>query len=307
MITLGPGRLWRRVSNRISLGMAAASADAFLASYPKSGRTWFRFILANYFSIAAGLGRDVTLHSMFAIVPNFATDEARGIPAFQFREKRPDVPLILVSHNSYRWRVFLSRPVIFMVRDPRDVMVSAYFHATRHKHRYANDISSFLRDPREGLPRLIRYINGWATGLEGHRHLLLSYEHLSAEPETATAGVLRFLGRPVDVQAVAQAVERSRFDVMRDLERREGLPAHSYDTSDDEALRMRRGKPGGFADYLTRADLGFIENTLAAGLIPAAKALLLGTGYRAGGLPPEELSSILTGCSIVDAVPNMAP
>lgn len=286
MMKVVPGRLWRRVSDRISLGMAAATTDAFLASYPKSGRTWFRFILANYFNIAAELGRDVTLHSMFAIVPNFAADGTRGIPAFQFRERRPDLPLILVSHNRYRWRVFLSTPIIFMVRDPRDVMVSAYFHATRHKHRYAEDIGTFLSDARQGLPRFIDYINGWAEGLAGHRHLVLTYERLSAEPEAVTADALRFLGCPIDARALKLAVEQSRFDVMRDLERREGLPAHSYDTSDDEALRMRRGKAGGFLEYLAPEHLTYIEETLAAGLTPAAKALLLQTGFRAGGLPP---------------------
>ena len=73
------------------------------------------------------------------------------------------------------------------------------------------------------------------------------------------------------------------------------------------ARRLRARGVERFADYLTPADLGFIESTLAAGLTPAAKALLLRTGYRAGGLPLEEPSPILAGCSIVDAVPNMAP
>lgn len=279
------GRLWRRLSNRVSLGIAAAAADAFLASYPKSGRTWFRFILSNYFNIAAGLGRDVTLHSMFGIVPNFAPDEARGIRAFEFQDRPKDLPVILVSHNSYKRRVFLNAPVIFMVRDPRDVLVSAYFHATRHKHRYDADMASFLADPGHGLPRLVDYLNGWAAGLPGHRHLLLSYERLSDDPEAATARALRFLGQPVDEKAVTQAVERSHFEVMRRLERRDGLPAHDYDTADDEALRMRRGKAGGYIEYLSPADLDFIQDGLSTGLTSAAAALLGESGYPAGGLP----------------------
>lgn len=275
-----PIRIWRRTWNRVRLLSAAGRADGFLASYPKSGRTWFRFILANYLDFAGDLGVGVNLHSMFAVVPNFDFDPVRGVRAFRFAERRPGIPLILVSHHPYRRLLFRGQPVIFMVRDPRDVMVSAYFHATRHKHRFAGDMASFLRDPRQGLPSLVRYLNAWAEGLRRHRHVVLSYERLSADPEAAAAQALTFLGCAVDAGAVRRAVEASRFEAMREREIEGGIPAHDYDRGDQESLRMRRGKVGGFADYLQADEVAFVEDRCAATLTPRAKALLAPTGFR---------------------------
>lgn len=274
-----PLRLWRRARNRARLLAAAGRADSFLASYPKSGRTWFRYILSNYLDLAGGLGVGVDLHSMFAVVPNFDFDPVRGVPAFRFTD-RPGAPLVLVSHHRYRRLLFRGRPVIFMVRDPRDVMVSAYFHATRHKHRFAGDVPAFLRDPKQGLPDLVRYLNAWAAGLARHRNLVVSYERLTADPEAVTGEALGFLGCPVDAEALRRAVEASRFQAMREREIAGGIPAHDYDRSDGESLRMRRGKVGGFTDYLAAGEVSQIEAGCATGLTAAAKALLAPTGFR---------------------------
>ena len=129
----------------------------FFNSYRKSGRTWFRFILANYFSSIYGLGIKVDLHNQFAVVPNFDFDAVRGIPSFKAKNWPAAMPLIPVSHHPYDSIFFRRRRVIFMIRDPRDVMVSAYFHETRHKHRFSGDMSTFLQDRKLGIPAWVRY------------------------------------------------------------------------------------------------------------------------------------------------------
>lgn len=277
-----PERIIRRARKRVQLTSAAVAADAFLTSYPKSGRTWFRYILSNYFSASAGLDAEVSLHNMFRIVPNFAVDAVRGIPAFRACGEEAGVPLILVSHNNYRQTIFLRAPVVFMVRDPRDVLVSAFFHATRHKGRFSGDFDAFIADKDQGLPVLVRYLNGWAAGLPRHRHFILTYERLTDAPEETTADVLRFLRCDVDREKVELAVALSRFEAMQDRERQEGIPDHSYDVNDSEALRMRKGKVGGHADYLTPAQAALIEAKLASGLTPAARAMVAQTGCRLG-------------------------
>jgi Sulfotransferase domain len=278
LITSLARRVWRKGTNHIRLRARSVTADAFLASYPKSGRTWFRFILSNYFDRAENLGANVNLHTMFSVLPNYALDEVRGMGAFQYADRRPDVPLLLVSHFPYRRFLFHDRPVIFMVRDPRDVMVSAYFHATKHKHRFGGDMTQFLEDPEQGVADFVRYINGWAEGLQRHRHFILSYEKLQADDEAQTANVLRFLRCNVDMPALREAVAASRFSAMRDLEKAEGIPDHEYDRADDESLRMRRGRAGGFTDYLTPAHVAFIETMLRQQLSAEAKRVICESG-----------------------------
>jgi alcohol sulfotransferase len=170
--------------------------------------------------------------------------------------------------------------MVFMVRDPRDVVVSAFFHATRQKRRFQGDIGDFLSNRTHGVPALVDYLNGWAVGLSRHPHFLLSYERLTADTEAATADVLRFLRCPVDESALRQAVAVSQFEAMRDREVQNGLPSHEYDRTDSESLRMRRGQVHGYGDYLSPDDIRRIEQACSSGLNPAAKMMLQSTGME---------------------------
>jgi hypothetical protein len=54
----------------------AALATGFLCSYPKSGRTWIRFALANLLTSIHHLDRSVDLGSLFELLPNMDGHEA---------------------------------------------------------------------------------------------------------------------------------------------------------------------------------------------------------------------------------------
>ncbi|KQQ86661.1 sulfotransferase domain-containing protein [Aureimonas sp. Leaf324] len=273
-------RAFRKIDRRVRMTWAAVEADTFLVSYPKSGRTWFRFILSHYFASVAREEATVDLRGMFGVVPNYDLDPVRGIPAFRYRHRRSEVPLILVTHHLYRRSLFLNRPIIFMVRDPRDVLVSAYFHATRHKHRFVGGIDDFIADEEQGALALVRYLNAWGWGLPHHRSIVLSYEALTAETEGASARVIEFLGFPPRPELLRRAVEASRFEAMREREIEQGLPAHTYDRGDAESLRMRRGVAGGFRDYLSETQADNILAICERQLTSAAKALVSKTGLR---------------------------
>jgi Sulfotransferase domain len=220
---------------------------------------------------------------MFSVLPNYALDEGRGMGAFSYEGARPKMPLVLVSHFPYRRLLFGNKRIIFMVRDPRDVMVSAYFHATKHKHRFAGDMTQFIEDPKQGIADLIRYLNGWAKGLQRHRHFILSYERLQADAPLQTEKALRFLGCEVDRIALDEAIRASQFKAMREMEKAEGIPDHDYDRGDEESLRMRRGKAGGFTEYLTPENASLVERTLSFKLSPEAKDLVRETGLDLAG------------------------
>lgn len=269
-------RSGRQADDRF-LQAAIGGIDAVLASYPKSGRTWLRFALSCYFDRVAGLGVSPDLATTFRILPNLDRDPLRGLPGFAYRDD-PAVPLIAVTHRPYEPELLQDRPIIFLVRDPRDVMVSAYFHATRHKGRFDGTIKAFIADVDQGLPPFLRYLNGWADGLQRHRHHVVSYEAMSANQAQAIGDILAFLALPCDLDVVHHAVEASRFETMRETERRSGIPGHSYDRSDSESLRMRKGKVAAFGDYLDEEDIARIEDGCARGLTAPARALVAATG-----------------------------
>jgi len=272
----------RRWRDEPRLSVAAKRADAFLISYPKSGRTWLRYLLSCYFAERAELGFQPDLESMFRVLPNFDLDPVRGIGAFAGEKRRDLMPLVLVSHLTYKNGLFRNLPVILLVRDPRDVIVSAYFHATRHKKVFSGDIGSFLDDPTYGLPALTRFLNSWAEGLRGRRHLLVSYELMLREPATTVAAVLDFLGAEIRDDAMYRAIEAAQFDRMRARERDQGIPGHDYDRNDTLSLRMRSGKAGGFAEWLSPGQSAWILAQCRQGLTPDAQALLAATGLDLG-------------------------
>jgi Sulfotransferase domain len=267
----------KQVAKEALIALAFARAAGAIASYPKSGRTWLRFILANYFDLVFDLGLAIDLHSMFRVIPNDQLDEVRGRRAFRF-ERRPGMPFLFASHAPYRRALFAGKRVLFMLREPKDLMVSAYFHKARHGGGYQGGIKPFLRDPQHGVADYVRYSNRWAERLAAHSHLVTSYERLAADSEQVVLAVLGLFEVRVDRAALAEAVARSRFERMRALEVAKGVPGHQYDRGAAEASRMRKGKIGGFRDHLDDDDVAFVDQGCRAGLSLAARQLLAGVG-----------------------------
>jgi alcohol sulfotransferase len=122
---------------------------------------------------------------------------------------------------------------------------------------------------------MIDYLNGWGEGLQRHRHLVLSYEQMSADPLAASRQALGFLGIPVNEHALERAVAAASFDRMRSLELRDGLPAHEYDRNDPQSLRMRKGKVGGHTETLSEENIAAIRAACAQRLSPGARRLFV--------------------------------
>ena len=262
----------------MALRRAAAEADAFLCSYPKSGRTWLRYVLSHYLDEVHALGADIDLQTTFSLVPNFDGDPVRGIPAFRAGPASGRAPMVLVSHLRPSRPLFRDRPVIFMTRDPRDVVVSAFYHATEHKKRFAGTMEAFLAHPELGLPAFVAYHGRWGAALLQRPHVVVTYEALTAESVATVRRIVDFLGWPVDVAAIEKAVAMSSFDRMRRAEMRSGVPGHAYDRGNEEALRVRKGRIGGFRDDLSDAQARLVLDRVSAGLPPRVHRLL---GYDA--------------------------
>ncbi|WP_428630650.1 sulfotransferase domain-containing protein [Sphingopyxis sp.] len=268
----------RRLRNRRFLERATPSVSAFLVSYPKSGRTWLRYLLSCYFAKVAGLGFEPDLRSTFRILPNFDRDAERGLPAFLGRELNVVLPLIAVSHRQFDAPLFSKRPTIILVRDPRDVCVSAYFHETKHKQRFSDTIGEFIEDQEYGVPAIVRYHNGWAKGLAESRSLVVSYEEMSSSTDAVVRRILNFAGVPIDETALGEAIEKARFSKMQKTEKETGIPGHNYDRGDGDSLRVRKGKVGGYADTLSDSDAFRVLEICRNSMIPEAKLLLRQSG-----------------------------
>jgi estrone sulfotransferase len=183
--------------------------DVFVLSYPRSGNTWTRFLLASLVSGRA----DVSFLNIEKIIPDIYRN-----PELRLRLMRR--PRILKSHEHFDSRY---RRIIYIVRDPRDVLISFYnyqimMNRITEQHSLADYTARFLDG---GVPfgSWEDHVQGWLTAWEGQDDfLLVRYEDLHREPIPQLEGIARFLGLACDQAALETAVSRCSADAMRKLE-----------------------------------------------------------------------------------------
>src|SRR5277367_1240233 len=100
--------------------------DTFLVAYSKSGNTWTRFLLENLLYPE----RQVTFLNIPELIPHFDV-----MPKRFFRDMAR--PRVINCHEAFRPHY---KKVIYVVRDPRDVVVSL-FHFQRKRNVIEDDYS----------------------------------------------------------------------------------------------------------------------------------------------------------------------
>jgi hypothetical protein len=195
--------------------LAVRPDDTFLVSYPRSGNTWTRFLIANL------------LHPNDAV--SFANIE-RLIPDCEAHSnlflRRLPSPRVIKSHEYFDHRY---RRVIYIVRDPRDVALS-YYNFQR-KYRQIPDeypltqyVSNFVsgRINSADWGTWAENVGTWLVREGDAGFLLLRYEDMMADPVQALAKVARFFTLEPAADLLAAAVERSAAPRLRELERTQG-------------------------------------------------------------------------------------
>ena len=244
-------------------------ADAYVISYPKSGRTWLRVLLAKALCLHYGFGEKHLLDT-----PELT--ETAGVLRTDFHHDQTELGAYLdyMSLPEDK-RVYRDKKVVFLARDPRDVLVSGYFEATRRSFlfdgnpvKFDGSLSEFVRSPVFGARKLAVFYEIWARNQAmPKRFLLIRYEQLHAHPQELLREVLRFLGAGmVGQEHIAEAVAYASFENMRRLERANVFHdprLQPGNLSESESYKVRRGVVGGFVDYLPEADIAYIDHEFA--------------------------------------------
>lgn len=252
-------------------------ADCVVVSFGKSGRTWLRVMMSRFYQV-----RDDLPERMLIGFDNF-------------HRRRPAVPKIFFTHDNYVEDYtghrgskidYRGKKVVLLVRHPADVAVSQYFHwrfrMSRRKMaingypRPGEEISvfDFIQSKGGGLPTILRFMKLWAAEVVDNRDVLIvRYEDLRSRPEQELARLLEFIGTPGSDAQVAEAVRFASFNNMRKLEEKRtfwlsGGRMKPKDTNNPDSYKVRRGKVGGFRDYLKDAEVEQVENQLELALDP---------------------------------------
>jgi hypothetical protein len=236
-------------------------ADVYVVSYPKCGRTWLRVLVGKTLCEQFGLDEDrifktLELTRAAKILPTkFVHDGTGGVAGIKWYEQERDKSR------------FKDKKVALLVRDPRDVVVSSYFQATKRMHAYAGSLREFVRDECFGIRTVVAMYGAWEENRNVPRDfLLLRYEDMHRDPAACLRSLLDFmeLGHP-DEAAIAAAVRYGAFENMRRLERSGSFERKLSpgDPGDDESYKVRRGRVGGYTDYLSTDDIAYVERVVA--------------------------------------------
>lgn len=179
--------------------------DTLLGSYPNSGDTYLRFLVANL------MHPDRTID--FGNLNQLIIDPTVTIRRDVDRAPRPR---IVKTHRSFDPRY---RRVIYLVRDPRDVALAQYrrLQASGNEFALADFTGYFLNgDLNRSLGSWGENVGSWLAGRSRYPgFILLRYEDLLADPAHELTRVAEFAEWPATPSMISQAIERSSDDKIR--------------------------------------------------------------------------------------------
>jgi len=218
-------------------------SDMFFAAYPKSGTTWARFVL---FEMLSGMpsGFKATNQQMPGV----------GLHHNALR-LLPSGGRLVASHEYYRNDY---RRSIYMVRDPRDVLLSEFAFLSALEY-YNDDLDSFVNT---FLFTVVSAYGPWHKNVtswldspiaSNGNMLLVRYEDLRKNPVPLFAQMADFLGANVPEEKIRQAVENNSIQNMRKKEDREPVRASI------KGRFVRDGKIRGWVSKLTPEQVALID------------------------------------------------
>jgi len=227
--------------------------DTFIVSFPKSGNTWTRFLIANLLQLEPR----ITFLDMERLVPS-PDGQAR-----RFFKAMPR-PRIIKEHASFDPQY---KNVIYIVRDPRDVIISGYNFLLKgeiidESYPYMTFVDEFIRGIRSHVGSWGENVASWlATRANSPRFLLLRYEDMLSETAGELKKVADFLGLQVSDSHLSEAVTRSSADNMRKLEKMHGDNwAQNRHMKRKDIPFVRAAKAGGWRSTLPQPAVAAIES-----------------------------------------------
>jgi hypothetical protein len=227
--------------------------DVFLVSYPKSGNTWTRFLVANL----AYPEQQVDFSTI-----NHLTPDPEAATKRELAQARR--PRIIKSHAYFDPRY---PRVIYIVRDPRDVLLSEYHFDIKRQLIGENfPLEDYV--PRFLARKTEHNYGTWGENVGSWfyvRHkspdfLLVRYESLLSDGMLELGRIAEFIGIPSDREQLKLALERSSADRMRELEKKQAhLWSSTKETRQDKPF-VRAAKAGGWKMELPVACATVVES-----------------------------------------------
>lgn len=233
---------------------------ALIISVPKSGRTWLRFIISKVFSDFYGVPQMLDIVKM--------------------KKSNKDIPEIIFSHEGsdfysnfnkqkevvLNFSKYKNKRIIFLVRDPRDIIVSYYYQIKYRENKFQGSITEFIRSEDFGIVRIIDFLNEWALNRNCIKNLkFIKYEDMLKNTQLVIEDLFAFLDLKIDKDIIKSAVEYSSFSNMRKIEKESNFldeRIQARDKNNQDSYKVRKGKSGNYKEELKYDDINYVNRKM---------------------------------------------
>jgi len=262
----------------------------WLASYPKSGNTLTRALVASYFFSKDGnfnfnliknilqfpdlglfrrLGVDVKNEKQ--VIKNYikAQESINIKNSVQFLKTHSY--LFNIQNNPFT-DLNNSLGVVYIARDPRNVLLSASHHNQKSHEATAEDlINGHVLGKNDGTKPLVYSgtwsgnFNSWKSFKDANKYLLVKYEDLINDKEKTFFKILKFLSMlkkvdfVLDKKKFQNVLESTDFQNMQKLENEQGFAESMVDKKTGKKIKFFH--LGGKNDWKTSLDIN-LQNKL---------------------------------------------
>ena len=241
-----------------------ASLDQFgyiIVSYPKSGRTWLQKMIIEAICLERGIKEkinDITELSEMADLPLILSTHAGS----SWEEHIQDENTVSVDD----WSKYSHAKVVFLYRDPRDILVSQYHHIV-NRTGYMTFHKDYVIDNKNvGLLKIINFMNKWLKNSDAHsdKIMSLSYETMRQDTETDLARLFEFWDIPVSRENIKQAIENCTLDKMRQKEKENADSPWMVTKkgAGSNAFHSRKGMIGEYLEFFSEDQVDQINDKI---------------------------------------------
>jgi len=255
-----------------------------IISFPKSGRTWLSVMVGKYLVYYYNLTLD-----------NY--NIAKELSTISKELVKMHIPNIKIHHDGY---TFWQRPeevelrkdkykrssVILLVRNPIDIIVSSYFEKNKrvparmdmsgitdpYLEPFNGTISEYVYERKGGIDTIIKFYNNWVEQSKIPKNFkIVKYEELHANTSQVLYGVLSFLSIPIKNEILTRVVDETTFQNMQKEEKSKKYESYALqpgNKDDKESFKARKGKIGGYSEYLVKSEIDYLKGKISSDLHP---------------------------------------
>lgn len=186
------------------------------AGYIKSGNTWLRFLIYNYFNIIINKASETLSYSELNTI-QFDQLEKNAKP---FKGSTEGFPHLIRTHNHYNKAFQIFKKCICVYRNPLDTLVSAYHF--RKDHETMNLGIKGRDDSEISVDEFVSYnLKLWELHVDSFQGniLKIKYQDLQENPITELKKVIEYMGYSFNEAIAKKSIEFSSFTSIQKMGR----------------------------------------------------------------------------------------